>query len=61
MSRGIYYLLSVAVSIIVIIFLARFFGVTWADVHHFIKYGIGGALGIIKELRNSIMTMRNPL
>lgn len=58
MGKGIYYLLSVAVSIIVIIFLARFFGVTWADVHHFIKYGIGGALGIIKELRDLILQTR---
>ena len=59
LGRGIYYVFSCLVAIITLIFLLKFFGITWNDVHYFIEYGIGGALDIIKELRDSILS--NPV
>lgn len=55
MSRGIYYVFSVLVSIVVLIFLMRFFNVGFDDITYFIEHGIGGALKILFELCNSIV------
>lgn len=55
MSRGIYYVFSVLVSIVVLIFLMRFFNVGFDDITYFIEHGIGGALKILVELRNAIV------
>lgn len=54
-GRAIWYLFSCIVAIIVLCFLLKWLGVSWADVHNFIRYGIGGALKVLVELRNSIV------
>lgn len=60
MGRGIYYIFSCIVAIIVLCFIMNFLGVKWADVHYFIKYGIGGALEILSQFKD-IFKISNPL
>lgn len=51
-GSGIYYIFSCIVAIVVLIFIMNFLGVTWADVHYFIKHGIGGALKILMGFKD---------
>lgn len=53
--KGINYLISLLVSVVVLIFLMRFFGVTWGDIEHFITHGIGGALKVFQMFKEALL------
>lgn len=48
MGRTIGSILSLFVSVVVIIWLMRFLGVTWGDFDSFITHGLGGGLKILQ-------------
>ena len=54
MTRGISYLLSCLVSIIVIIFLMKVLGISMADVEEFLRVGIGGALELFRMFQQAL-------
>lgn len=51
MARTAYAIVSVFVSIVVLVFVMRFLGVTWADVDHFVTHAMRNAVKILSLFR----------
>lgn len=47
MGKALYAIVSVIVSIVVLVFVMRFLGVTWADVDNFVSHSMKEAVKIL--------------
>ena len=59
MARTAYTIVSVFVSIIVLVFVMRFLGVTWSDVDSFVTHAMRDALKVLSLFRGIFST--NPV
>lgn len=56
MARTAYAIISIFVSIVVLVFVMRFLGVTWGDVDNFVSHSMRNAVKILSLFRGIFST-----